>query len=92
MRTWGTTTTGHGFSQNLLPAVWAKGRVVPNYEPSEWRYDVYGTPIRWSDYGQTTQHGWEVDHIVPACRRGSDALQNLQPLQWQNNRTKGDKV
>ena len=29
-------------------AVWAKGRPVPGYDPSEWRLDAFGFLMRYS--------------------------------------------
>ncbi|MFN9492952.1 MAG: HNH endonuclease signature motif containing protein [Sphingobacteriales bacterium] len=47
--------------------------------------------IKRSDYGNTnSRYGWEVDHIKPVSKDGKDDLQNLQPLQWENNRYKSD--
>ena len=44
----------------------------------------------YGQYGQESQYGWEIDHIMPKSRGRSDNLSNLQPLHWQNNRRKGD--
>ena len=70
-------------------AVWQKGRVIPGFSPDVWRWDRYGSVMRYADYGETTEHGWEIDHIDPD---GPDELWNLQPLYWVNNRRKSDKT
>ncbi len=73
--------------------VWCKGRVEPGYSPDEWRRDVYGNPIKYSDYGKTeSRYGWEIDHIIPQAKGGTNAIHNLQPLQWEINRRKSDNL
>ena len=74
-----------------LVAVWQKGQIVHGYDPNKYRTDRYGSWIAWTEYGQTSNYGWEVDHVVPVSRGGSNALSNLQPLYWQNNRSKSDR-
>lgn len=87
----GTESGGRNFSDATKLAVWNKGSEVPNYDKSVWRYDTCGNPIKWSEYGNTqSKNGWEIDHTKPVALNGSDDLFNLQPLQWETNRSKGD--
>ncbi len=83
-----TKSDGISFSEATIEAVWQKGTPEPNY-PS-FRKDKCGASMQRSKYGKTEQHGWEIDHIKPVSKDGDDSLSNLQPLQWENNRHKGD--
>ena len=78
------------YSDEKLNEIWDKGRVIPGSAPNMWRQDEKGNKIKRSDYGEEVEHGWEVDHIVPKSKGGSDSLSNLRPLQWEANRRKGD--
>lgn len=87
----GTTTTGSSFSLLTIQAVWNKGRQIAGYPFEVWRYDACGKAIKRGDYGnRNSDNGWEIDHIRPVALSGSDALDNLQPLQWAVNVHKGD--
>lgn len=74
-------------------AVWSKGRPLLLNDPAEWRLDDVGNIIRFSHYGDRDSiHGWEIDHIVPVSKGGSDDISNKRPLHWQANASKGDSV
>ncbi len=87
-----TTRNGNSFSMETRRTVWNKADTVIGRDSSVIRKDRCGAFIRWSSYGVTDKNGdgWEIDHIKPVAKNGGDELNNLQPLQWQNNRKKGD--
>lgn len=82
--------TSTQYDHSTLSAIWDKAQIVLGNDPNVFRKDRYGTWIQWSEYGKTSRYGWEVDHMTPVARGGSDALSNLQSLHWQNNRQKSD--
>ncbi len=82
---------GSDFSSYEIKQVWNKANQVPGYNPNQYRKDICGNWIQFSAYGDiNSQYGWEIDHIKPLSKNGSDDLNNLQPLFWKTNRDKAD--
>lgn len=78
------------FSDAIRERVWEKATVVAGYNPSKWRKDFAGAWIGHDYYGMMGNFGWEIDHLRPIVFGGTDDIANLNALQWQNNRRKGD--
>lgn len=79
------------FSEEEIQEVWNKAEKVDGEDSAIYRKDYAGAWIKRDEYGKTDSTlGWEIDHCKPVAKGGSDDLTNLDPLQWNNNRTKSD--
>ena len=87
MRSYNTKSDGGSFDEATIEAVWQKG--TPESYAS-FRKDHCGASMHRPKYGKQEQWGWEIDHIKPVSKGGTDDLSNLRPMQWENNRAKGD--
>ena len=72
--------------------VWDKAKKMRGKDPAKYRRDPYGNIMDYNEYGKDSNRGWEIDHIKPAARGGSDATRNLQALKTSVNREKGDSL
>lgn len=84
-------TRRNTFSVEEIERVWNKAIIIAGEDPAVYRQDYAGAWIKRDEYGNTgSSLGWEIDHRNPVANDGSDDLSNLDPLQWNNNRTKSD--
>lgn len=68
---------------------WGNAKKIRGKDPNKYRQDPYGNPMYKPSYGKASDMGWEVDHIKPKSKGGSDSTKNLQALSTSVNRSKG---
>ncbi|MEK7625926.1 MAG: HNH endonuclease signature motif containing protein [Patescibacteria group bacterium] len=85
------TRQGNDFTLQQRQTVWAKAQSVLGKDDN-YKLDPCGALMVWSEYGKTVENGtgWEIDHIKPISKGGTDDPWNLQALQWEHNRKKAD--
>lgn len=86
------------YTQEIIDLVWNKGRIITGYPAERVRKDACGAWIIKEYYGDREAiFGWEVDHIYPEKKLQEkgvpqeliDNIDNLRPLNWKNNISKG---
>ncbi len=79
------------FTEEQKLDAWNKARIIEGTDANLFRQDACGAWIRWDMYAnRNNDYGWEIDHIFPESRGGTNISENLRALQWENNLTKGD--
>lgn len=79
------------FSADKVEQVWQKAHQVLDPNNPGWAKDDCGAWIYKDNYGRRDRlYGWEVHHINPVSKGGTDDLSNLIPLQCDNNIATGD--
>lgn len=77
--------------QSLINKVWEKTSLVEGFDSNMIRKDSCGALILKSEYGNhNSKFGWEIDHVYPLSKGGTDDPRNLRAMQWENNIAKGD--
>ncbi len=74
-----------------IKIAWEKAKTIRGKNADTWRRDSEGRKIRQGSYGTNGKYGWEVDHIKPKSKGGSDKPRNIQALHWKENLKKSDK-
>jgi len=68
---------------------WQQAAELPGY-PAAYRVDVFGSVIRWQDYGdRSSPLGWEIYHQLPTVLGGTDVFHNIRALHWRNHASLG---
>lgn len=72
--------------------VWEKAKKIPGKNPNLYRRDPYNKEIYKPAYGKDSPKGWDIDHIKPKSKGGSESIRNKQALSARINRRKGDSL
>jgi len=84
--------TNYGRS-GYADAVWSKATPMKGKDPKIWKLDVKGKVIKRRDLNSASSpYAWNIDHIIPKSKGGSDDVCNLQPMNRVDNIRYSDKL
>ena len=84
-----TDTSGKPFDAATIEKVWSRAPLSSEHPPL--RVDAFGALIWKEGFGNTnSKFGWEIGRRQPLANGAADELENLQPVQWENNRRNGE--
>ncbi|MCG3147231.1 MAG: hypothetical protein PCFJNLEI_00669 [Verrucomicrobiae bacterium] len=76
---------GETLDEDLVKQVWKKGAVLPGHDPNKVRKDKCGAWMVFTEHdNRESEFGWEIDRVTSNDHGGSDALNNLRPVHWEN--------
>jgi 5-methylcytosine-specific restriction endonuclease McrA len=84
-----TIHRGKYTDDDIKDKIWNKAKTIKEKDKKMYRKDVYGIECKYDAFGKTVEGGWQIDHIVPVSKGGSDDISNLQMLNIATNETKG---
>lgn len=79
-------------TKEQIDKAWENAKKIKGEDPDKYRQDPYGNTMYKNSYGKSSKMGWDVDHIKPESKGGSDATKNLQALNSSVNRSKGNTL
>jgi hypothetical protein len=83
-----TDTSGKPFDAANIEQVWSRAPLSSDHPPL--RVDAFGALIWKEGFGNTnSRFGWDIGYKRPLGNGEQDDLENLQPVQWENNRRNG---
>jgi hypothetical protein len=77
----------NGFIDRLM--AWNAASPLSRFDPDKVRQDCDGWFIKWDEYGQYSDYGWQIDHAWPTALGGADTYANKRARHWRGNSRAG---